>query len=55
MDLGLTMPSSAYFSPTPKSPHRCTVPLTATGPGGDTDASNNTTTLQVDVIDKNDF
>jgi len=29
--------------------------MTATGPGGDSDGSNNTTKLVIDVVDKNDF
>jgi len=29
--------------------------LSAAGPGGDIDPSNNTTQLVIDVLDKNDF
>jgi hypothetical protein len=47
--------ASKFSSPNAKSPARCTALLTATGPGGDTDASNNTARLVIDVIDKNDF
>ncbi|MBI1814828.1 MAG: DUF4215 domain-containing protein [Deltaproteobacteria bacterium] len=37
------------------SPTRCTAQITATGPSGDTDGSNNTTRFVIDVIDRNDF
>jgi len=53
--LPLTINASAFLSPNKKSPARCTAVLTVTGPGGDSDGSNNTTKLVIDVTDKNDF
>ena len=53
--LALTINASAFLSPNKKSPARCTAVLTASGPGGDSDGSNNSTNLVIDVIDKNDF
>jgi len=53
--LPLTIDGSAFFSPNGKSPMRCTVELTATGPGVDPEDTNNRTKLVIDVIDKNDF
>ncbi|MBI1818527.1 MAG: hypothetical protein HYR72_26380 [Deltaproteobacteria bacterium] len=53
--LPLTITASGFATANAKSPARCTATLTATGPGGDTDASNNNTTLVIDVIDRNDF
>jgi hypothetical protein len=41
----------AFHSLNALSPARCTAVLQASGPGGDTDASNNTTQLHIDVID----
>lgn len=38
-----------------RSPHRCTIVLTATGPSGDTDPTNNVTTAVVDIYDGNDY
>jgi len=34
---------------------RCTAFVTASGPSGDADASNNTARLVIDVVDENDF
>ncbi|MFN2375280.1 MAG: DUF4215 domain-containing protein [Candidatus Binatia bacterium] len=51
--LGLIVRADAFESPSDESPRRCTVLVTATGPG-DTDATNNTTRLVLDVIDRND-
>ena len=53
--LPLTINANAFLSPNAKSPARCTAVLTASGPGGDSDGSNNTTKLVIDVLDKNDF
>jgi len=53
--LPLTINASAFLSPNAKSAARCTAVLTATGPGGDSDGSNNTTRLVINVLDKNDF
>ena len=52
--LGLTIRSEAFASPSDESPRRCTALITATG-YGDTDPSNNTTRLVIDVIDRNDY
>src|SRR5262249_22760066 len=38
-----------------RSPTRCVAVLNATGPAGDTDATNNTAWMVVDIIDRNDF
>jgi len=46
--------AAGFASANPKSPARCLATITASGPGGDTDGSNNTTTLVIDVYDKND-
>jgi hypothetical protein len=51
----LTINASAFTSPNRKTPARCTAVFTVNGPSGDTDASNNSTRLVIDVIDKNDF
>ena len=52
--LGLLVRAEAFDSPGDDAPRRCTALVTATG-AGDTDPSNNTTRLVVDVIDRNDF
>ena len=52
--LTLTINASAFTSRNLKSPARCTAVLTATGPSGDSDATNNLTKLTIDVIDRND-
>ncbi len=54
--LGMTVTSAAFRSPSRDSPARCTAILTATsGALEDTDASNNSAQLVIDVIDNNDF
>jgi len=53
--LPLAVTSADFFSPSEKSPQRCTAILGATGPAGDTEVSNNTTWLVIDVVDRNDF
>jgi hypothetical protein len=53
--LTVTASSAAFSTPNPKSPQRCTVLLTATGPGGDSDSTNDATVLVIEVVDKNDF
>lgn len=53
--LVLSIDASAFNSSSAKSPARCTAELRVTGPGGDADASNDTTRLIVDVTDNNDF
>jgi cysteine-rich repeat protein len=52
--LGLVIRAEAFDSPGDDSPRRCTALVTATG-AGDTDPSNNTTRLVIDLIDRNDF
>jgi len=53
--LPLTVDPAAFASTASKSPARCTAEVTAAGPPGDSDASNNVTKLVIDVVDKNDF
>jgi hypothetical protein len=52
----LTFDASAVDTTNPKSPHRCSAVLTATGPSGpgDPDTTNNATQLVIDLYDKND-
>ena len=52
--LGLVVRAAAFESPNDEAPRRCTILVTAAGEG-DTDLSNNTTRLTLDVIDRNDF
>jgi hypothetical protein len=52
--MGLVIRADAFDSPSDESPRRCTALITATG-DGDTDPSNNTTRLVIDVVDRNDF
>ena len=53
--LQVTVNRDAFQTPNGKSPERCTAILTATGANGDTDATNNTTKLVIDVTDHHDF
>jgi hypothetical protein len=53
--LAITVASAGFTTTSKKSPGRCTAVLTATGPPGDTDPSNNTTNLVIEVIDNNDL
>ncbi len=53
--LKVTINAGAFSTPNRKAPARCTALITATGRAGDTDASNNTTKLVIDAIDRNDF
>ena len=53
--LQVALSSEAFHSPSKTSPGRCHAGLTASSPGGDTDASNNHTQVQVTVLDKNDL
>lgn len=52
--LGLVIRADAFTTPSDESPRRCTALVTATGTG-DTDPSNNTTRLVIDVYDRNDY
>ncbi len=51
----LTINAGAFTSRSAGSPARCSALLTVTGPGGDTDATNDSMKLVVDVTDANDF
>ena len=53
--LPLTINTAAFSTPNGKAPARCTATITASGPAGDTDGSNNATKLVIDVTDQNDF
>jgi cysteine-rich repeat protein len=48
--LPLVIDPAAFATATAKSPARCTAVLTATGPAGDTDPTNNITKLVIDVL-----
>ncbi|HXC50057.1 MAG TPA: DUF4215 domain-containing protein [Candidatus Limnocylindrales bacterium] len=52
--LGLVVRAEVFDSPSDESPRRCTALITANG-YGDSDPSNNTTRLVIDVVDRNDF
>jgi hypothetical protein len=45
----LTVAANPQSAPQPKSPTRCTAVINASGPAGDSDASNNNTLLIIDV------
>lgn len=51
----LTIVGSQFDTVDVRSPDRCTALLTVVGPGGDSDASNDTTRLVIDVIDRADL
>ena len=53
--LQLTIDPVAFTSTAAKSPARCTAEVSAVGPPGDSDASNNLSKLVIDVVDRNDF
>jgi hypothetical protein len=53
--LTLTLDAARFTTVKKGSPARCTADLIATGPGGDTDATNDRTQLIIDVIDDNDL
>ena len=53
--LPITINTGGFLSANKRSPARCTALITASGPAGDTDATNNTTTLVIDVLDANSF
>jgi len=50
----VTADMNNFTTPNKKAPTRCEATLTATGPAGDTEATNNSTKLIIDVVDKND-
>ncbi len=51
----LTINAAAFSTANSKSPRRCVATLTASDAIPDADSSNNTTSLVIDVYDKNDF
>ncbi len=53
--LKITVNAADFTTARRKSPGRCTATLTAAGPGGDIDPSNDVTRLVIDVVDRNDF
>jgi len=53
--LPLSVTSSQVHTPNKLSPQRCVATVSAAGPGGDSDGSNNTTQLVIDALDKNDY
>ncbi len=53
--LPLTINAAAFVGHSKRSPARCTAVLSVSGPGGDTDSSNNTTRLVIEVDDQNDY
>lgn len=53
--LPVTAAATELHARNAKSPARCLATVTVAGPGGDTDASNDTSTLVIDVYDKNDL
>jgi Tol biopolymer transport system component len=53
--LPVTAAAAGFSTTSKKSPSRCVALITATGPGGDTDPTNNVTRLVIDVYDKNDL
>lgn len=52
---GAVINPAAFATAGSKSPARCVALITATGPGGETSAANDTARLIIDVFDKNDF
>jgi hypothetical protein len=53
--LALSIANAGFTTRNAKSPARCVATVTASGPAGDADASNNTTHLTIDVFDKHDY
>jgi hypothetical protein len=53
--LVLTINAAAFTTSNVRSPARCTALFAASGAFGDSDATNNSTRLVIDVIDANDF
>lgn len=53
--LPVQVQSTGISTPNKLSPYRCVATVSATGPGGDTVGTNNTTQLVIDVLDKNDY
>jgi hypothetical protein len=53
--LPVTATAAGFTTANKKSPARCVATVSVAGPGGDTDVSNNTGKLVIDVYAKNDF
>lgn len=53
--LPLTIQASQFTTVSARSPARCVATITAVGPAGDSDGSNNATRLVLDVIDLGDL
>ncbi len=53
--VSLLVANSDFETRSAKSPARCTIELSVIGPGGDSESSNDTTRIPIDVIDRNDF
>ncbi len=53
--LPVTISPTAFTSLSGKAPARCVAQLSVTGPSGDTEGTNNTTQLIIDVVDRNDY
>lgn len=53
--LTVSVNAADFYSANRRALGRCTASLTASGPGGDSDPSNNTTRLQINVFDRNDL
>lgn len=53
--LAITVNAADFNSPGRRSLARCHASLTVSGPGGDSDASNDTTRMVINVFDRNDL
>jgi YVTN family beta-propeller protein/cysteine-rich repeat protein len=54
-EVTMTLPAAGASSASKRSPARCVATVTANGPPGDMTPANNTATIQIDVVDYNDF
>jgi hypothetical protein len=53
--LPLTMTSAQVHTPNKLSPQRCVITVSAAGPGGDSEPTNNTTQMAIDGLDQGDY
>lgn len=53
--LAITVRAEDFYSPSFRSQGRCVALLTVAGPGGDGEASNDTTRMVINVFDRNDL
>jgi hypothetical protein len=53
--VSVTIAAADVATPSKKTPARCTVTLTASGPPGDSVPSNDTTSVVLEILDLNDF